>query len=107
MKKTIGKWDFMEAFKSAGRGEQFSRDGLEALFEELEAQDEEMELDVIAICCDYCEYPSAVEACADLGSGWEADEGDDEEEQEESALDYLRDRTSVIQHGSGIIIQNY
>lgn len=62
MKQTVNEWDFIEAFRQAGREENFSKEGLSKLFEEFESYErenlEEIELDVIAICCDYTEYES-------------------------------------------------
>jgi hypothetical protein len=55
MKTTVSLYDFRDAFHKMGRGEQFTYEGLEVIFDYLEACDEEMELDVIAICCDYSE----------------------------------------------------
>lgn len=59
MKQTIYKDDFVRAFKNYGREDQFSRDGLVALFDYLEEYEdstgEQVELDVIALCCDYTE----------------------------------------------------
>jgi hypothetical protein len=59
MKTTISKDEFKRAFKRMGRETQFSQYGLEALFDHFEQiEDEcgiEIELDVIAICCDYTE----------------------------------------------------
>jgi hypothetical protein len=59
MKKTIGLWDFQDAFQTMDRGENFSQEGLEILFDYLEQYEgdtgEEIELDVIAICCEYTE----------------------------------------------------
>lgn len=59
MKKTISTQDFHDAFKNAGRESHFSSDGLDALFEHLEEYERdcgtEIELDVIALCCDYTE----------------------------------------------------
>ncbi len=58
MKTTVTLHDFREAF-AAIRPDNFSYEGLALLydfFEELEADTgEEIELDVIAICCDFCE----------------------------------------------------
>lgn len=97
MKQTVSQSTFINAFQSV-RPENFSYDGLCALFdylEELEADTgEEMELDVIAICCDYSEYESAREAAAQYG--WEPDEDDNEEDQAADALQWLQDRTTVI-----------
>lgn len=49
---------FIKAFEKMGRGTQFSREGLKAIYEYItENDDEEMiELDVIAICCGFTEY---------------------------------------------------
>jgi len=60
MKQTVYLSDFRQAFKDMNRQEQFSYDGLEALFNWLESYDHmgdgsEYELDVIALCCDYTE----------------------------------------------------
>jgi hypothetical protein len=46
---------FRDAFKSAGRADNFSYDAFELLFDYFEDIDPDMELDVIAICCDYSE----------------------------------------------------
>lgn len=59
MKQEITKSQFRDAFASMGRKEQFSYDGLGALYDHLEqmADDtgEECSLDVIALCCEFCE----------------------------------------------------
>ena len=60
MKQTINQYYFRQAFHDMERGNQFSYCGLNALYfalEELEENTgEEMELDVIALCCDFAEY---------------------------------------------------
>ena len=57
MKLTVTLNDFESAFKRIGRGEQFSYEGLVALFEYLEQLEsemgEEIEFDVIGLCCEY------------------------------------------------------
>lgn len=57
--------DFHDAFINMGRKDQFSYDGRQALFEYLEnlAEDtgEPIELDVIALCCDYSDYANIAE----------------------------------------------
>jgi hypothetical protein len=59
MYQSINEYDFRNAFHNMGRGEQFSYEGLTILFEGLEQYEqdtgEEIELDVIALCCDYSE----------------------------------------------------
>jgi len=65
MYQSVNSWDFSEAFRQAGREDNFSRDGLEKLFEYLEEYEEEtgeqIELDVVAICCEYSEYENIEE----------------------------------------------
>ena len=59
MKTTVSLHDFREAFRSCGRADQFSHEALEVLFDYLEQYEddmgEELELDVIALCCDFSE----------------------------------------------------
>ncbi len=107
MKTTVSAYDFVNAFDQCGRSDQFSRAGRFALFEYLEeteeGQGEEMELDVIELCCDYSEYPTAWEAYKEYTSDPEDAELSDED-REQMALEYLRDNTQVIEYDGGIII---
>ena len=109
MKQSVNSYDFERAFVTMGRKDQFSYDGLKALFDYLEEYEddigEELELDVVALCCDYCEYDSALECAKDYP--FDIDEDLDEDEQEEAALEYLRDHTTVIEFNTGIIIQSF
>ena len=117
MKTTVSQYDFTEAFKDYGRSDNFSYEGLKALFDYLEDLEsdigEQIELDVVAICCDFSEYDSAREAAEHYGFEAEVDEDEDEDEEEdedeieEQALDYLRDNTTVIEFDDGVIIQNF
>ena len=65
MKSTVNSTDFHNAFESMGRGKQFSYAGLNALFDWLEDYEDgtgqELELDVIALCCDFTEYANLAE----------------------------------------------
>lgn len=58
MKQTIGFYEFSQAFEAI-RPSNFSHEGLSTLFDYLEQFEadtgEELELDVIAICCDFSE----------------------------------------------------
>ena len=64
MKQNISKSMFHDEFAKIRPG-QFTYDGLDALYEYLvdveESTGVEIELDVIAICCDFIEYPSIEE----------------------------------------------
>lgn len=59
MKQTINQTQFTSAFHNMGRDNNFSHKGLLALFDYLEQYeqdcDTEIELDVIALCCEYNE----------------------------------------------------
>jgi len=76
MKITITFNDFESRFQNYGRGEQFSYEGLQALFEWLEEFEtdtgEEQELDVIGLCCDFMEYEDLKEFQADYGKEYES-----------------------------------
>ena len=105
MKQTITEQMFIDAFHRCGRGEQFSNEGLIALFEHIEDCErdtgEQYELDPIALCCEFAEYDSAREAAADYGQDFGPEE-------EEEALEWLESETSVIEiPGGGVIIQNF
>lgn len=59
MKQSVTQNAFYDAFISMGRKDNFSYEGLNALYDYFEELDEscgtETELDVIAICCEYSE----------------------------------------------------
>ena len=108
---------FADAFRRMGREDQFSREALESLFNYLEdyEQDtgEDLELDVIALCCEFTEYENAITAAEDYGftTELEAEDYEDaesyEDAKENEALDWLQDRTEVISFDSGLIVQNF
>ena len=91
----INQADFISAFKSI-RPDNFSYEGLKALygyFEEL-SEDQNIELDVIAICCEYSEYENFKEIKKDYP------QVEDHE--------YLSELTPVIRASNGNwIIQNF
>jgi hypothetical protein len=102
MKTTVSRYDFERAFVDADRKENFSYEGLKALFDYFEDYEEstgeEIELDVIAICCEYSE-----DTVADIARNYSIDltdadpEDDDYEDQcRQIVFDYLSDNTSVV-----------
>ena len=96
MKQTVDLHDFREAFRTADRMDNFSWQALEVLFDYLEQYEEdygsEIELDVVALCCEYNE-----EHWSDIASnyGIDLDEDMDDEEKIEAVGEYLNDNTSV------------
>lgn len=119
MKQNIGFSQFTDAFHDMGRGDQFTYEGKRALFNYLEQLEddmgEEIELDVIALCCDYTEYPSAWDAMKEYQPDdmpVEGEEGDDleeiQEKNEKAAHEWLSERTTVIDvKKGGVIIQAF
>ena len=87
-----------EAFRLAGRGNQFSYEGLEVLFDYLEeyseATGESIELDVVGLCCDY--YELSIEELID---NYNIDLSEVDEDDPDSIIEvvreYLEDSTSV------------
>ena len=75
MIKTINEYDFIDAFKKMGRTDNFSNSGLIALYEYLEMLGDdlgqEIELDVIALCCEYAEYDNLEEFLADYSEDYQ------------------------------------
>ena len=69
MYKTLNRFDFEQEFENYSRADQFSNYALGKLFEHFEMAEEDsgesIELDVIAICCEYTEYSSLSELQAD------------------------------------------
>lgn len=97
MKRTVTKYDFIEAFSKMGREDQFSSEALELIFkwvEDCEVQtDTESELDVIAICCDISE-----ETWEDIADNYGIDTSDceNEEEAKKEVENYLLEETALI-----------
>ena len=65
MKKTVDQNEFVREFDEYNRSSNFSVSGREALFDYLEQYEEEtgseIELDVIALCCEFTEYENIEE----------------------------------------------
>ena len=94
MKKTINLHDFRQEFINYGRQNQFSYEGLEALFNHL--KEDEMELDVIGLCVEYTEYKDQAEFWKDY------------DEEEYQTIEDIRERTDVIPVGEeGFIIRDF
>jgi hypothetical protein len=75
MYQSINEYDFIRAFEQV-RPDNFSRAGLSALYDYFEQLEEDIgnpiELDVIAICCEYSEYESLEEFQEDYGEDYES-----------------------------------
>ena len=97
---------FREAFRLAGRMDQFSYEGLEVLFEYLEelseATGEPVELDVVALCCDY--YESSIQELIDNYNIDVSDADGDEDSIIEVVREYLENNTSVCGEVDGGLV---
>ena len=97
---------FREAFRLAGRGDQFSYEGFEVLFDYLENLSEDtgesIELDVVALCCEY--YESSIEELIDNYKIDVSDADGDEEIIAEFVKDYISDNTACVGETEGCLI---
>jgi hypothetical protein len=93
MKKTVTEGEFVDEFDVYNRPNNFSIEGRRALYQyliEIEAgTGDEMDLDVIAICCTYSEYDSVLEAVENYSYSGEKDP--------QHALEWLQERTEVVE----------
>lgn len=94
---TVDKHDFSDAFKRYNRQDQFSYEGLEVLFNYLDNLSEDIgkpiELDVVALCCEYDEF--SIEEIIDRYNIDVSDAEEDEDEIKAIVEEYLQNNTSV------------
>jgi hypothetical protein len=94
MKQTITQSDFHDAFIRMDRKENFSYEARELLFDYFEEVDPDMELDVIAICCEY--YENDLDTVISEYRLEDDVEDMDDDEKLDYVRDYLSDNTSLI-----------
>ena len=94
--------DFRSAFRLFGRETQFSRMAMLGLFQHLERVEEDtgtpIQLDVIALCCEYSEHDSASEAAQAYGKTFDS---------EAEALEWLEDNTEVVPFVGGFLVHEF
>ena len=104
MKQTVNEYQFERAFNEC-RPNDFSYKGLKALFDYLEEYEEEtgqeLELDVIAICCDFTEYEDLKEFQGEYYDEVKGDKYEDIEEIEQETI------VIPIPDTDGFIIQQF
>ena len=105
MKQTITEYQFIEAFRHAGRESQFSVPARRALFDYLESFEHdsgtELELDPIGICCEFAEYPTALSAAEAYGFK------DGIDSKDETPIEWLQNRTQVVEFEGGVVIRQF
>lgn len=107
MIQTISVYDFRDAFKRCGRGDQFSYEGLELIFDYIEEYEdstgEQVELDVVALCCEWCE-----QSPEDIAVAYNLEICVSEENTLQTVLEYLHDETlvaGVTESGNVVYVQ--
>ena len=97
MKKNVDMYEFRKTFKEYRREDQFSYEGLGALYDYItDMEDElgyEVVLDVIELCCNYTEYDSL--------------KAIQEDYKDIKSFEDLEDRTQTIEFNGGIIIEQF
>lgn len=116
MIKTINFSQFCDEFNGSQYENNFTYEGKQALFDYIEGMDEAtgaaIECDIIAFCCEYTEYNSALEAAQDHGYEESVDlkphKNVDLEEvaqlENAQALEWLEEKTTVIKCENGHVI---
>ena len=105
MKRTVNFYEFCDAFRDMDRNDQFSYEGKQVLFDFLEMLEddigEDIELDVIALCCDFYE-----DDWQDIADNYSIDLSDleDNDEKEQAVIDYLMDNTCFVGQTSGTLL---
>jgi hypothetical protein len=96
MKQSITFSQFIDAFKRFDQYDGYGYEALKVIFDYLEDYEEEtgadIELDVIAICCDY-----NAEHYTDIASNCSIDlEGLDDDEAKQAVIEYIQDNSSYL-----------
>jgi hypothetical protein len=118
MKMTLNFSQFIDNWPES-RKDQFSYNALRAIFEAIDSIEEdtgiETEYDPIAICCDWREYESAMDAAkkysyeevVDLEPHGSVDLLEVAELEEKQAREWLENRTTVLDAGKKIVIRQF
>jgi hypothetical protein len=119
MKMTLSTNQVADALKSDqyAAWSYYGASALATYFQELEEclwPKEELELDVVAIRCDYSEYESAELWAIDYfrddiwaAMGIDLDGEETEDEREKLIREYIRDHGQLIEFTGGIIVSNF
>jgi len=97
MKQSVNFSAFVDQFRAHDRYDQFGYDALRILFDYFEEYenscDTEIELDVIAICCEY-----SVDDYSDIAQNYGIDISEEEEEEEKKqiVIDYINENSVFI-----------
>jgi len=100
MIQTINEYDFKDAFRNGQYKNNFSYEGLGALFEYLEEYEDDtgnqIELDIVALCCDYNEYGDLDEYLKDYDTDINKKDYDDDDDFKDAVIEEIQDKTTFI-----------
>ena len=103
--QTVNFSMFCDAFSNAGRADQFSYTAKRAIFESLNDMGEDVELDIIAICCDFAESSTdEIIAEYDIDVQEEMSEADYEDIKHEAVKNYLEKKTIIVQECDDVFV---
>lgn len=114
MKEEITFSVFCDRFRDMNRDNNFTYEGKRALFDYLESYEEDtdskIELDIIALCCEYNEYQDLNEYLNDYST--DIDKEDYEEDEEEAfknaVFEEIENKTTLIKiDDEAFLIQAY
>jgi len=94
MKTTVSLRDFHKAFENL-QIDTFSKEALVQLFNYLKEFDPQMELDVIDLCCTYCEL-SIWDIPVVSYEAWDEDVDSNSKRRREQIKDYLNEKTTIV-----------
>ncbi len=103
--QTLTKSAFIDAYKQSSRKDQFSYEALEAIFDYLESYSEDsgenVEFDIVGICCDWTE-----EHWSDIAQNYSIDlsECEDDAERIEAVRDHLEYKTQCVELSDGSFV---
>ena len=97
MKQSVNFSAFVDAFHAYNRYDQFGYEALQVLFDYFEEYEDscgtEIELDVIAICCEY-----SVDDYSDIAQNYGIDISEEEEEEDKKqiVIDYISENSILV-----------
>ena len=106
--QTLSKSSFIDAFKQSSRKDQFSYEALETIFNYLEeysdSTGESVELDIVAICCEWSEaHWSEIDRDYDIDLS-DFSEDEDDANRIKAVAEFLWDNTTAYELSGGAFV---
>ena len=107
----INKNEFVDSFKNnEARKYQFSYDALLILYDYYEelSEEEDISLDVVAICCEFTEYENIEQYLKDYNTDLDLEDYDTKEDYLEAVKKEIEDKTLLLDiDGTSFLIAQY